>query len=128
MRIEGCLWHLVVESTGTDQSSDDATGFAKYMTPTHQRMTRHNASMTDGEQQTAPLTRDNITRYRVRGGVADGLVFDVSEEGGDIRLRLYVPNPALFPLLTSLTTPFTTLMQQHGLVVSLEILNATVTA
>lgn len=114
-RIEGCIWGTrFQEGEQLENTADQRNArFAQLMDPPlPERAIGKNVRYVDMSRQ---------QRYRIVGGVADGVVCEVSEQRGEIRLWVKVPRRHLVRVIRELATSFIAQMRSMGLSVCLDI-------
>lgn len=114
-KIEGSAWHFLAESMENHKDNMDGTQFS-------QQLALHKADKQKTEHYQSPLpVISNRQRYRVIGGIADGLVIDIHEQRGTIDMSVCVHDKVLFTVLHQIAHNLIDQLQHGGFKINLEI-------
>lgn len=118
--IEGCIWQGVSNEWSSKDHNppackDHGTRLAQFARMMEN--TAFNACMPDNRPVDAQRQG-----YRIHGGMLDGVLFDISEEGMQIHLNAWVPNCAQFDALCELAPQLTRQLRQQGWRITLEVI------
>lgn len=114
IRIEGCAWHQKNAKSEVESQENHQTHFARCM--------RQRQALSDTPEHSKSQFAVRQTCYRIVGGLADGVVFELNEAQGELRIRLLVPQFPLYHLWSTMTASWTAKLQSLGLSVSLEVI------